>query len=126
MRWWRKGSGVVFGALAALSVLAGCATLAASSPAPTVTVSLVGFNDFHGQLLPGNGSVPVARPGSDAVERVPAGGAAYLAALIARLRAENPDNTLVVAAGDLIGASPLVSSLFHDEPTIEVLNRIGV
>lgn len=126
MQSWRKPSGRVLGALSALCLLVGCATEGAFRPAPTVTVSLVGFNDFHGQLLPGNGSVPVARPGSEAVERVPAGGAAYLAALIARLRAENSENTLVVAAGDLIGASPLVSSLFHDEPTIEVLNRIGV
>ncbi|SDI40338.1 5'-nucleotidase [Propionivibrio dicarboxylicus] len=126
MRWWRKRCGVVLSLLWALSLLVGCANEGAPRPASTVTVSLVGFNDFHGQLLPGNGSVPVARDGTDAVERVPAGGAAYLAALIKRLRAENPDNTLVVAAGDLIGASPLVSSLFHDEPTIEVLNRIGI
>lgn len=42
-----------------------------------------------------------------------------------QLRATNP-NTIVVSAGDLIGASPLVSALFHDEPTVEVMNKIGL
>ena len=56
---------------------------------------------------------------------VPAGGAAYLATHIDALRATNP-NTITVGAGDLIGASPLVSALFHDEPAIEALNSIGL
>jgi 5'-nucleotidase len=56
---------------------------------------------------------------------VPAGGIAYLATHIDALRATNP-NTITVGAGDLIGASPLVSALFHDEPTIEALNEIGL
>ena len=56
---------------------------------------------------------------------MPAGGAEYLATHVRRLSRRNP-NTLVVAAGDLVGASPLLSSLFHDEPTIEAMNRIGL
>ena len=56
---------------------------------------------------------------------VPAGGIAYLATHIKALRATNP-NTITVGAGDMIGASPLVSALFHDEPTIEALNSIGL
>jgi 5'-nucleotidase len=56
---------------------------------------------------------------------VPAGGIAYLATHIKQLRRANP-NTITVGAGDLIGASPLVSGLFHDEPTIEALNSIGL
>ena len=56
---------------------------------------------------------------------VPAGGIAYLATHIKALRATNP-NTITVGAGDLIGASPLVSALFHDEPAIEALNSIGL
>ena len=47
---------------------------------------------------------------------VPGGGAPRLASAVAEL-ARRP-NTVMVAAGDLIGASPLLSSLFHDEPTI--------
>ena len=57
--------------------------------------------------------------------RTPAGGAEYLATHINTLREQNP-NTLVVSAGDNIGASPLVSGLFHDEPTIEAFNAMGV
>lgn len=53
------------------------------------------------------------------------GGADYLAAYVNKLKALNPLNA-VVGAGDFIGASPLISSLFHDEPAIETLNRIGV
>jgi 5'-nucleotidase len=49
----------------------------------------------------------------------------YLATHIAALRAANP-NTVVVSAGDMIGASPLLSALFHDEPTIEAFNLIGL
>src|SRR5262249_31139675 len=54
-----------------------------------------------------------------------AGGAAYLAAHLSALRAMNP-NTLVVSAGDMTGASPLISSLYDDEPTIQVMNAIGI
>ena len=57
--------------------------------------------------------------------RTPAGGAEYLATHIDALRKQNR-NTLVVSAGDNIGASPLVSGLFHDEPTIEAFNAMGV
>ena len=56
---------------------------------------------------------------------VPAGGIAFLATHIKSLRTAN-SNTITVGAGDLIGASPLVSALFHDEPTIEALNSIGM
>ncbi|MGN6497682.1 MAG: bifunctional metallophosphatase/5'-nucleotidase [Tsuneonella sp.] len=103
--------------------LAGCATL---PPAPAassvpVTVRIVGLNDFHGNLE------PLARPLSLNTEggkqEVYAGGAAYLATAVNTLRSQNADN-LVIAAGDVIGASPLVSSLFLDEPTVGVMNRI--
>ena len=56
---------------------------------------------------------------------VPAGGAVYLANQLRTLRQQNP-NSLTVAAGDLIGASPLLSALFHDEPTIEAMNEMGL
>jgi 5'-nucleotidase len=92
-------------------------------PPKPVEVQLLGINDFHGHLdpaLPGY----VTRTG-DSEDRVPAGGAAYLATHVRMLRHRNP-RTLVVAAGDLIGGSPLLSSLFHDEPAIEVMNKIGL
>ncbi len=53
------------------------------------------------------------------------GGAAFLATRINQLKAEQPRH-VVVSAGDLVGASPLTSALFHDEPTIEVMNAIGL
>ena len=120
----RRGKYALLGLL--WLALAGCAAPELSRGPQPVTVSLVSFNDFHGQLLPGTGSVPVLQPETGMVTKMPAGGAAYLAGLIDHLRAQNPERTLVVAAGDLIGASPLVSSLFHDEPAIEALNRTGL
>lgn len=84
----------------------------------TAAVQILGFNDFHGTLDPPTGS-------NGRIGDVDAGGAAYFATHMARLRAENPQ-TLVVAAGDLIGASTLLSGLFHDEPTIEALDALGL
>lgn len=91
-----------------------------------VTVSLISFNDFHGNLLPPNGGATVEDPVSGEAVRVPAGGVAYLSALVKQLKAHNPDNTLVVAAGDLVGASPQISGMFHDEPTIDAMNLLGL
>ncbi|WP_163993461.1 bifunctional metallophosphatase/5'-nucleotidase [Pyxidicoccus caerfyrddinensis] len=98
-------------------------------PAEPIRVQVLAFNDFHGNLETPSGStgrirVP-ATDGGTAVD-VPAGGAAYLAHHIQALRQDNPKNTVVVSAGDLIGASPLVSGIFHDEPTIEVMNMMGL
>ena len=55
-----------------------------------------------------------------------AGEVAYLADDIKDLEATNPGNTLVVAAGDNVGGTPLISAAFHDEPTIEALNMLGL
>jgi 5'-nucleotidase len=76
------------------------------------------LNDFHGNLVGPINFGPSTAP-------IPAGGIEYLAAHIDNLRAANP-NTVVVSAGDMIGASPLISALFHDEPTIEAFNAIGL
>ncbi len=91
-----------------------------AKPSGTVNVQILAVNDFHGNLeaIPSTSS-------SGRVGTIPAGGAEYLATHIANLRALNP-NTVVVSAGDLIGASPLLSALFHDEPTIEAFNAIGL
>lgn len=81
-------------------------------------VHLFGFNDLHGHLRP-----PEA--GNGLIADHTAGGGGYLAAHLDRLREAYP-NSAVLSAGDNIGASPLVSSLFHDEPTIDFLNEVGV
>jgi 5'-nucleotidase len=92
---------------------------AAASAKPTdVDVQLLALNDFHGNLEPPAGS-------SGRIGTTNAGGAAFLASHIRAMRATNPDS-LVVSAGDLIGASPLLSAAFHDEPTIEAMNKIGL
>jgi 5'-nucleotidase len=83
-----------------------------------VTVQLLAFNDLHGHLEPAN--LTFTLPDG---QRIPAGGVEYLATHIKQLRRKNP-HTLLVSAGDSIGASPLLSALFHDEPTIEALNAM--
>lgn len=88
-----------------------------------VTVKLVAFNDFHGQLE-SPGSFRQA-PGSPSSTNIPVGGVDWMAGYIDDLKMRNP-NTLVVSAGDIIGATPLVSALFHDEGTIETMNRLGL
>jgi 5'-nucleotidase len=111
------------------------ATLAQQPQDRDTHVQLLAINDLHGHLAPNTPGtiqtgccVPVRN--SSGVQTgwtqntVPAGGISYLATHIKSLRQGNP-NTITVGAGDLIGASPLVSALFHDEPTIEALNSIG-
>jgi 5'-nucleotidase len=101
--------------------LAGCATN--GRPGTPIDVKIIGFNDYHGNLQsPGSFAPNLAVP---AAQRVPVGGADYIAAHVNRLKAANP-NHVVVGAGDMIGATPLISSLFHDEPSVETLNRIGM
>lgn len=97
-----------------------------AQPAEPARVRLIAFNDFHGHLLPGDLTIAVPHP-ADAGRAlaVRSGGAAFLATRIAELRREQPAS-VVLSAGDLIGASPLVSALFRDEPTIEAMNEIGV
>jgi 5'-nucleotidase len=89
-----------------------------------VTVKLIAFNDFHGQLAPPT-PTRLPGPGSGETLELPTGGVAWLAGLVAQLKAQNRLNA-VVAAGDLISGSPLNSALFHDEPSIEALDVLGL
>ena len=107
--------------LAAALSCAGAA-MAQTAAAP-ITVKIIGFNDFHGNLRsPGTFGQNTIVPTS---KRPAVGGAEYIAAYVARLKAQNPLNA-VVGGGDFIGASPLISALFFDEPAVEVMNHIGV
>lgn len=83
-----------------------------------VEVQLLAINDFHGNLEPPTGT-------DGQVNQVPAGGAEYLATHLRNAVRENP-NSILVAAGDLMGASPLISGLFHDIPTIEAMNAMNL
>ena len=110
-----------------------------------VEIQILGLNDFHGQLeavpatstsgarigsLQGPTPVPpnppqTCNPGGTP-DCIPAGGVEFLATHVRNLTAENPNNTAFVSAGDLIGATPLLSALFHDEPTIEAFNLMDL
>lgn len=116
--------------LAASSVLALAACGGSSSnPPDPVTVKVIAMNDFHGNIeVPAannGGSVVLKDPGNAAGSTVRTGGAAYLATLIKQLKASNP-NSIVVGAGDMVGASPVTSTLTHDEATVDILNQIGL
>src|SRR4051812_24396091 len=92
-----------------------------------VKVQLLSINDFHGNLqtTTTGGIRPPTPAGEPAPPPIPTGGAAILGSYLQELR-KGHRNSLTVAAGDLIGASPLLSALYHDEPTIEAMNLLGL
>ncbi|MEA5359662.1 bifunctional metallophosphatase/5'-nucleotidase [Amycolatopsis sp., V23-08] len=96
---------------------------AGQRPDPTTDVRIIAFNDLHGNLEPPSGSS--GRVTQSDGTTVDAGGAAYLATHVKQLRSQ-VRNSLVLSAGDNVGASPVISALFHDEPTIDLLNQLGV
>ncbi len=100
--------------------------MAGGAWAQAVPIRLIAINDFHGHLEPGDNTIGVPHP-DDPARVVPlrSGGAAYLASRVKALRDEVP-HSIFISAGDLVGASPLVSALFRDEPTIEAMNLIGL
>ncbi|WAP56826.1 bifunctional metallophosphatase/5'-nucleotidase [Streptomyces sp. S465] len=109
---------------------AGADTAAASAkhrPGRTVDVQLLSFNDLHGNLEPPQGSsgtVTETQP-DGTTKTVPAGGVEYLATALRDAR-KGHEYSVTAAGGDMIGASPLMSGLFHDEPTIEALNKLDL
>jgi 5'-nucleotidase len=108
---------------------------------PLMDLQILSFNDFHGNLEPivstsSSGRLQVDpyvdfedvdRDGNvtETVNMRAAGGVEYLATHLAQAR-EGHRNTLTVAAGDIVGATPLLSAAFHDEPTIEAMNMLGL
>lgn len=99
-------------------VAGGAVAATAQRTGPTVEVQILAINDFHGALEPVSGA-------SGRIGATDAGGVEYLATHVAQLTASNP-NTIVVSAGDNIGATPLLSSLSHDEATVEALGLAGL
>jgi 2',3'-cyclic-nucleotide 2'-phosphodiesterase (5'-nucleotidase family) len=88
----------------------------------TVDLQILSFNDYHGWLeTPGGSDATLGSaldPGNNLV-----GGGSYLATTLANLRTGKP-NSLTVTAGDLIGGTPFLSGLFHDEPSVESLEAM--
>jgi 5'-nucleotidase len=111
-------------AFTALTLVA--APLTAAAQSATVDLRILAINDFHGYLRASSGGIRITDP-NDKTKKitVPAGGAEHMATLVKQL-SEGHKNTIFVAAGDLIGASPLLSAMFHDEPTIESLSMMGL
>jgi 5'-nucleotidase len=117
------GAGVAATAIAAF--IASTPAVAGAAPSKgnpnLTTVQLLSFNDFHGHL---EASDPPLSKTLDP-SQTPVGGAEYLATTLKGLRATAPGRaSLTVAAGDLIGGSPFLSGLFHDEPSVESLNAM--
>ncbi|MBK8010933.1 MAG: bifunctional metallophosphatase/5'-nucleotidase [Deltaproteobacteria bacterium] len=98
-----------------------------ASNQPPLEVQILAFNDFHGHLEPpdGDSGTVMTLDAAGHAAPQPAGGVAFFAEHVRRLRARYR-HTVLVSAGDLIGASPLVSALFHDEPTVEAMNLLGL
>ncbi|MGI8716250.1 MAG: bifunctional metallophosphatase/5'-nucleotidase, partial [Lapillicoccus sp.] len=124
---------VSVGLCALASVTAVSGTAEAKKSGPTLDIQILSFNDFHGNLEPPAGSSgritvdhridPVTGKAVDVTKDV--GGVEYLATHLNDAR-QGHENTVTVAAGDIIGASPLLSAAFHDEPTIESMNKLGL
>ena len=122
--------------MAAMSATGLAMASTSTSAAPngtTMDIQLLSFNDFHGNLEPPSGSSgrivkghALSADGKSAVDvNVDAGGVEYLATHLKQAREGHP-YSLTVAAGDIVGASPLLSAAFHDEPTIEAMNSLGL
>ena len=107
-------------------MIALAATSHAQTAAAPVDLRILAINDFHGYLRPSPGGIVITDP-EDKTKKitVAAGGAEHMATLVSQLR-DGHRNTIFVAAGDLIGASPFLSAMFHDEPTIEALSMMGL
>ena len=119
-----------FGAALAALTLFACsvekappAPAAQAVPRAPIEVQILAFNDFHGNL---ETPAPVEVSEPDGTKRkITTGGAAHFAAALTGLRQGHP-NTVTVSAGDTIGASPLISANYLDEPTIEAMNLLGL
>lgn len=104
-------------------------TKVAKAKSKTFDLQLLSFNDFHGHLEATDDPVSSLPDECDPEEPVegctpPVGGIEYLAGHVRDLRAKQPERTLTVAAGDLIGGSTFLSGLFQDQPSIEAMNEL--
>src|ERR1700687_4634402 len=98
----------------------------ARAQAAPVELKMLASNHSPGYLRPPPGGIRIADPGDKTKKiAVPAGGSEHMATLVKQLR-QGAKNNIFVAAGDLIGASPFLSAMFHDEPTIESLSMMGL
>lgn len=90
-----------------------------------VIVMLAAINDFHGNLELPAGGLPEINAVTRELTRTPSGGVARMATVLEGLRAQHK-HFAFVSAGDLVGASPLASGYFDDEPAIDAMNNLGL
>jgi 5'-nucleotidase len=124
---------VAGGGALGLTALLGGPGAAAPLPTPAgpaaagLPVQLLALNDLHGNLDPVSGPAgAVTTEAADGtLQNVQAGGLAQMATLLDQARSGHPDS-LTVGVGDMIGGSPLLSAAFHDEPTVDALETMGL
>ena len=110
-------------------LVSGCASPPqVSAASQSVELSIFSINDFHGHIqsklpTPLSPRLPDFQTGE--LKAQAAGGVAYLATVLDKLRSQRK-NQVFVAAGDLVGASPQMSSLLKDEPTLSALGELGL
>ncbi|HEY1175983.1 MAG TPA: metallophosphoesterase, partial [Phytomonospora sp.] len=121
-----KLPGIAAASTAAALVISVLAPVPAQA-APKPVIQLLALNDLHGNLdaVPGAAGQVVATDDAGQPVNVQAGGLARMTTLLKRAR-EGQSRSLTVAAGDMIGGSPLVSAAYHDEPTVDVLGEMGL
>jgi 5'-nucleotidase len=124
-----RALGAGLAAAATAATLASAPAMAKGKPAPKpkkpnlATVQLLSFNDYHGHLEATDGPLSTSQDPT----QTPVGGAEHLATKLTELRDKVGDGrSLTVAAGDLIGGSTFLSGMFHDEPSVETLNAMGL
>ncbi|MFD9029724.1 bifunctional metallophosphatase/5'-nucleotidase [Streptomyces sp. NPDC059567] len=109
---------------AGTALFGGALSVSPAAADDTVDVQLLSITDFHGYLQPPTaaqgGTIPAGRGTS-----VTVGGAAYLATHLKQLRSGHP-NSVFFATGDSFAGWPFEVDAFQDEPTIEVLNKLGL
>lgn len=106
--------------------LLACLTPVQAQSDHRVALRILAINDLHGNLEPPPGGIRIDDPANkDRKIRIDAGGVEHMATLVKQLRVGH-HNSIFVAAGDLIGASPFLSAMFHDEPAIESLSLMGM
>ncbi|QSB06847.1 bifunctional metallophosphatase/5'-nucleotidase [Natronoglycomyces albus] len=120
-----RTTALAVGASATLVAASGCSLFGTEDPEGTTEIQLLALNDFHGNLEANEGMGVTVHDEHGEEEFIEAGGAEYLATHLDEAR-EGFDNTLTVAAGDLIGASPFLSAAFDDQPTLDSLYGMGL
>lgn len=92
----------------------------APQPGRFKEITILDISDYHGQII------PLAEAADTVGPSFGIGGSAFLKPWFDAYRAEAPNGSITIAAGDSVGATPPISSFFGDTPTIELMNAMGM